>query len=209
MHIIPHNLLSDERMWAHPCCTRIPQIKDMYHRMRRMKDAVMSSWEVYVVVSQSTLGCWIIVFIWCSYLSILYGTPLYIKDVTFVSVPWVIIYVRFNPSTLGDYAHARNLTPLNRDLVPLKPGFDNLHTRYLMSIKPPILYALVSSYLFLYIIVLFYAHVHVSFIIFIALQRTPPSGDVCHGPCQRRPYRCSCAWHGGALCVISHAIKVL
>jgi hypothetical protein len=20
MHIIPHNLLSDERMWAHPCC---------------------------------------------------------------------------------------------------------------------------------------------------------------------------------------------
>jgi hypothetical protein len=24
MHIIPHNLLSDERMWAHPCCTHIP-----------------------------------------------------------------------------------------------------------------------------------------------------------------------------------------
>jgi hypothetical protein len=24
MHIIPHNLLSDERIWAHPCCTRIP-----------------------------------------------------------------------------------------------------------------------------------------------------------------------------------------
>jgi hypothetical protein len=23
MHIIPHNLLSDERMWAHPCCTHI------------------------------------------------------------------------------------------------------------------------------------------------------------------------------------------
>jgi hypothetical protein len=45
MHIIPHNLLSDERMWAHPCCTHIspgqgqvPQDKD--------HDAVMSSWEV-------------------------------------------------------------------------------------------------------------------------------------------------------------------
>jgi hypothetical protein len=25
MHIIPHNLLSDERMWAHPCFTHIPQ----------------------------------------------------------------------------------------------------------------------------------------------------------------------------------------
>jgi hypothetical protein len=24
MHIIPHNLLSDERMWAVPCCTHIP-----------------------------------------------------------------------------------------------------------------------------------------------------------------------------------------
>jgi hypothetical protein len=23
MHIIPHNLLSDERMWAHPCYTHI------------------------------------------------------------------------------------------------------------------------------------------------------------------------------------------
>jgi hypothetical protein len=23
MHIIPHNLLSDERMWAQPCCTHI------------------------------------------------------------------------------------------------------------------------------------------------------------------------------------------
>jgi hypothetical protein len=24
MHIIPHNFLSDERVWAHPCCTHIP-----------------------------------------------------------------------------------------------------------------------------------------------------------------------------------------
>jgi hypothetical protein len=24
MHIIPHNLLSDEHMWAHPCSTHIP-----------------------------------------------------------------------------------------------------------------------------------------------------------------------------------------
>jgi hypothetical protein len=24
MHIIPHNMLSDERMWAHPYCTHIP-----------------------------------------------------------------------------------------------------------------------------------------------------------------------------------------
>jgi hypothetical protein len=24
MHIIPHNLLSDEHVWAHPCCLTSP-----------------------------------------------------------------------------------------------------------------------------------------------------------------------------------------
>jgi hypothetical protein len=24
MHIIPHNLLSDEHVWAHSCCLRLP-----------------------------------------------------------------------------------------------------------------------------------------------------------------------------------------
>jgi hypothetical protein len=28
MRIIPHNLLSDERMWAHPCCTHIPPCQE-------------------------------------------------------------------------------------------------------------------------------------------------------------------------------------
>jgi hypothetical protein len=28
MHIIPHNLLSDERIWAHPCYTHIPPGQD-------------------------------------------------------------------------------------------------------------------------------------------------------------------------------------
>jgi hypothetical protein len=46
MHIIPHNLLSDECMWAHPCCTHILQVKDRYHKIRNMKDVAMSSWEV-------------------------------------------------------------------------------------------------------------------------------------------------------------------
>ena len=47
--------------------------------------------------------CWIIVFVWCNYLIILYRTLLYINVVTFISVPWVIICVRFDPNTLGDY----------------------------------------------------------------------------------------------------------
>jgi hypothetical protein len=43
MHIIPHNLLSDERMRAHPCYTHIPQVKNRYREMRSMKDVAMSS----------------------------------------------------------------------------------------------------------------------------------------------------------------------
>jgi hypothetical protein len=45
MHIIPHNLLSDECMWAHSCRTH-PQVKDRYRSMRSMKDVVMGLWEV-------------------------------------------------------------------------------------------------------------------------------------------------------------------
>jgi hypothetical protein len=46
MNIIPHNLLSYERLWAHPCCLTPPQVKNKYHMMRHMKDVVMCSWEV-------------------------------------------------------------------------------------------------------------------------------------------------------------------
>jgi hypothetical protein len=42
MHIISHNLLSNERMQAHPCCTH-PQVKDMYHKIRSINDAAMNS----------------------------------------------------------------------------------------------------------------------------------------------------------------------
>jgi hypothetical protein len=65
-------------------------------------------------------GCWIIVFVWCNYLSILYRTSLYINDVTFVSVPWVIICVRLDPSTLGDYFTPGFWTPKIRVWHTLK-----------------------------------------------------------------------------------------
>jgi hypothetical protein len=45
MHIISHNLLSDEHMWAHFCCTH-PQVKNKYRKMMSMNDAAMSLWEV-------------------------------------------------------------------------------------------------------------------------------------------------------------------
>jgi hypothetical protein len=67
--------------------------------------------------------CWIVVFVWCNYLAILYRTLLYINDVAFVSVPWVIICVRLDPSTVGDYSRP--------SFGPLKSGCDNSpQTRY-------------------------------------------------------------------------------
>jgi hypothetical protein len=99
MHIIPHSLLSDERIWAHPCCTHIlpcqgQVLQDEEHEGCR--DEFVRGLGRRLPVSY---GCWIVVFVWCNYLIILHRTPLYIKDVTFVSIPWVIICVRLDPST--------------------------------------------------------------------------------------------------------------
>jgi hypothetical protein len=47
----------------------------------------------------------VIIYLFCTELL------LYSKDVTFISVPWVIICVRLGPSTPGDYVRARVLVP--------------------------------------------------------------------------------------------------
>jgi hypothetical protein len=71
-------------------------------------------------------SCWIVVFVWCNYLTILYRTPLYIKYVTFISVPCVIICVRLGPSTLGDDSRL--------GLVPLKPECDRSGIRAMLTV---------------------------------------------------------------------------
>jgi hypothetical protein len=91
MHIIPHNLLSDERMWAHPSCTHILLGQEHVPKDEAHKgccDEFVSDLGRRLLVNYD-YG--IFVFVWCNYLIILYRTPLYIKDVTFVSVPWVIM----------------------------------------------------------------------------------------------------------------------
>jgi hypothetical protein len=99
MHIIPYNLLSDKRMWAHPCCTHIPPGQELVPQ----EEAHAGCCDEFVSGLGRRLpvnfGCWIIVFVWCNYLTILYRTPLYIKDVAFISISWVIICVRLDPST--------------------------------------------------------------------------------------------------------------
>jgi hypothetical protein len=111
MHIIPHNLLSHEHMWAHPCCTHIPPGQEQVPQDEAHEgycDEFMRSLSRRLPVN---FGCWIVVFVWCSYSIILYITTLYINDVTFVSVPWIIICVRLDPSTLGDYFTPEFWTP--------------------------------------------------------------------------------------------------
>jgi hypothetical protein len=55
--------------------------------------------------------------LWYNYLIILYRIMLYINDVIFVSVPWVIICVRLDPSST-------HLAFRVRVWCPLKPGCD-------------------------------------------------------------------------------------
>jgi hypothetical protein len=107
--------MSPHRQWAHahyspqlvewwtyvssPLLYSHPQVKDRYHKIRSMKDVTMSSWEVSTVISQSTMVARslstydVIILLFCIELL------LYSKDVTFISVPWVIICLRLDPST--------------------------------------------------------------------------------------------------------------
>jgi hypothetical protein len=114
MHIIPHNLLSNERMWAHSCCLTPP------HRSRtgttgwgtwrmlwwvREWSRPLSPSQLWVARPLSPYN--VIIYLFCIELLS------YSKDVTFDLVPWFIICVRLGPSTPGDYVRARVLVPRN------------------------------------------------------------------------------------------------
>jgi hypothetical protein len=132
MHIIPHNLLSDECMWAHPCCTHIPQVKEQVLQDKEHEgchDEFVRGLDHRLPVN---CGCCIIIFLWCKYLTILYITPLYIKDMTFVSVPWVVICVRLDPST-----HLRPGLPLNPGVTTMTWFSSRLDTQLMLTIVFP------------------------------------------------------------------------
>jgi hypothetical protein len=99
MHIIPHNLLRDEHMWVHPYCTHIPLGQEQVPQDEAHEgccDEFVSGLGRHLSVN---FGCWIVVFVWCNYLTIFVYNSIIYKDVTFVLVPWVIICVRLDPST--------------------------------------------------------------------------------------------------------------
>ena len=128
MHIIPHNLLSDERMWAHSCCLTPP------HRSRT-GTAGWGTWRMLRWVRErsrpsSPSQLWVagplspynvIIYLFCIELL------LYSKVVIFDPVPWFIICVRLGPSTPGDYVRARVL-------VPPKSGCDRSGIRGMLTV---------------------------------------------------------------------------
>jgi hypothetical protein len=128
MHIIPHNLLSDERMWAHSCRLTPP------HRSRT-GTAGWGAWRMLWWVRErsrpsSPSQLWVagplspynvIIYLFC--IEILLCS----KDVTFDHVPWFIICVRLGLSTPGDYVRARVL-------VPPKSGCDRSGIRAMLTV---------------------------------------------------------------------------
>jgi hypothetical protein len=127
MHIIPHNLLSDERMWAHSCCLTPPPTGQEQVPQDEAQEGCCGEFVRglgrRLPVNFGLLDRFLI---WCNYY---FCTELllYSKDVTFDPVPWFIICVRLGPSTPGDYVHARVL-------VPLKPGCDRSGIRGMLTV---------------------------------------------------------------------------
>jgi hypothetical protein len=107
MHIIPHNLMSDEHMWAHPCYltpnwSRIGTAGWGAWRMLwcvRERSRPSSPSQLRVAGSLSPYD--VIIYLFCI------EHLLYNKVVIFVSIPWFIICVRLGSSTPGDYVRPR------------------------------------------------------------------------------------------------------
>jgi hypothetical protein len=80
MHIIPHNLLSDEYMWAHPYCTHIPPGQEQVPQDKEhegSRDEFVRGLGRRLPVN---FDCWIVVFVWCIYLTTRY-VPVRCDDV--------------------------------------------------------------------------------------------------------------------------------
>jgi hypothetical protein len=109
-HIIPHNLLSDEHVWAHPCCLTHP------HRRRTggsrgatTRSSIRSRWCLPIDLRQGrSLVCFIFTFYFVR-LPLCNKYSDYI--VTIISIHSVIIYVVFFDTCMRCTR-----------LCPLKPG---------------------------------------------------------------------------------------
>jgi hypothetical protein len=94
-HIIPHNLLSDEHVWAHPCCLTPPQEKyRWFKRSHTTRSSIRSRWHLLVNLLAPRM-------VLSSFYIYLYFVRLPLCNkysdyiVTFISIHSIIIYVVF------------------------------------------------------------------------------------------------------------------
>jgi hypothetical protein len=140
MHIIPHNLLSDEHMWAHPCCLTTPP-----HSRRTGGPggaAQRGVWLDLGGVSHSTLwrqGWTLVRFIFIFYFARLPLCNKYFYGiVTFISIHSVILCVVF----FGTYLRCTRLYLLNsgtevvsEEISPVGRNLDrNGQNHYLLTL---------------------------------------------------------------------------
>jgi hypothetical protein len=121
MHIIPHNLLSDEHVWAHPCCLTPPQEKNRwFKRSHTMRSLTWSRWRLPVdfMVPRMDFSSFIFIF----YFVRLPLCNKYSDDiVTFISIHSVIICVVF----FGAYMRCTWLYPLSPGVTTSKAEYTN------------------------------------------------------------------------------------
>jgi hypothetical protein len=109
IHIIPHNLLSDEHVWDHPCCLTPPQEKNRwFKRSHASRSSIRSRWRLRVdfLAPRMDLVRSIFIFYFVR-LPLCNKYSNYI--VTFTSIQSVIIYVVF----FGACMRCTRLCPLN------------------------------------------------------------------------------------------------
>jgi hypothetical protein len=114
MHIIPHNLLSDEHVWAHSCCLTPLEEKSRWSK-RSCLTLRLSTWSRWRLPS-SFLAPRIDIrsfYIYILFLQVFRYVISTLIIVTFISIYSVIIYVVF----FGAYMRCTRL-------CPLKPGCD-------------------------------------------------------------------------------------
>jgi hypothetical protein len=128
MHIIPHNLLSYGRMWAHSCCLTPPTHRSRsgttgwcaWRMMWRVRERSRPSSPSQLWVAGPLSSYNVIIYLFCTKLL------LYSKDVTFDHVPRFIICVSLGPSTPGDCSRPGLGAP--------KPGCDRNGIRGMLTV---------------------------------------------------------------------------
>jgi hypothetical protein len=152
MHIIPHNLLSDEHVWAHPCYLTPPKEKNRwFKRSLTARSSTWSRWRLPVDLLAPRMD------FSSFYIYLLFfKTPLCNKYsdiiVTFISIYFVIICVVF----FGAYMRCTRLCPLNPGVTGYPFHLDHPWIVWVVLLLLYMVLGLILHYLHVPITLLFY-----------------------------------------------------